>query len=85
MAQGASPTQQSRADVRAREAEELVAVWTAAGMPIGDVAELQYAFPTFTEGVGQAAQKLVRDLGLRPMPQLWSSLGEPGLWQGAQA
>jgi hypothetical protein len=54
MAQGASATQQSRADVRAREVEGLVAVWTA-------------------------AQKLVRDLGLRPMPQLWSSLGEPGL------
>jgi len=30
--------------------------------------------PTFTEGVSQAAQMLVNQLGVRPLPQLWSSL-----------
>ena len=39
-----------------------------------EVAELQYAFPTFTEGVSQAAQMVVNQLGVRPMPHLWSSL-----------
>ena len=46
-------------------------------MRVEDVAELQLAFPTFTEGVGMAAQMLVRELGIRPMPQIWSSLRAP--------
>ena len=50
----------------------MVAACMAAGMRIEDVAELQFAFPTFTEGVGMAAQMLVRQLGVRAMPQLWS-------------
>jgi hypothetical protein len=40
-------------------------------------AELQFAFPTFVEGISQAAQMLARDLGVRVMPQLWSSLVSP--------
>jgi dihydrolipoamide dehydrogenase len=52
----------------------MVAVCMASGMRVEEVAELQFAFPTFTEGVRQAAQKLVRDLGVRAMPQLWSNL-----------
>jgi dihydrolipoamide dehydrogenase len=43
-------------------------------MRVEDVAELQFAFPTFTEGVRQAAQMVVNQLGVRPMPHLWSSL-----------
>ena len=46
-------------------------------MLIEEVAQVQFAFPTFTEGVIQAAQMLVRKLGVRAMPQLWSSLGTP--------
>jgi dihydrolipoamide dehydrogenase len=46
----------------------------AAGMRIEQVAELELAFPTFTEGVGHAAQTLVRELGVGSIPQLWSSL-----------
>ena len=56
------------------EVIQMVAACMAAGMRIEEVAELEFAFPTFTEGVSQAAQMLVRDLGIRPMPQLWSSL-----------
>ena len=59
------------------EVIQMVAACMAAGMRIEEVAELQYAFPTFTEGVSHAAQLLVRDLGVRAMPQLWSSLSTP--------
>jgi len=43
-------------------------------MRVEDVAELQFTFPPFTEGVSQAAQTAVNQLGVRPMSQLWSSL-----------
>ena len=56
------------------EVIQMIAACMAARMPIEDVAELQFAFPTFTEGVHHAAQLVVRDLGIRPMPQLWSRL-----------
>ena len=60
------------------EVIQVVAACMAARMRVEDVAELQLAFPTFTEGVGMAAQKLVRELGIRSMPQVWSSLSPPG-------
>jgi pyruvate/2-oxoglutarate dehydrogenase complex dihydrolipoamide dehydrogenase (E3) component len=56
------------------EVIQTVAACMAAKMPVEDVAELQFAFPTFTEGVGQAAQMIVNQLGVRPVTQLWSSL-----------
>jgi len=56
------------------EVIQTVAACMATGMRIEDVAELQFAFPTFTEGVSQAAQMVVNQLGIGPMPQLWSSL-----------
>ncbi|OLD82404.1 MAG: hypothetical protein AUG54_02860 [Ktedonobacter sp. 13_1_20CM_4_53_7] len=51
---------------------QMVAACIASGMRVEQVAELQLAYPTFTEAVGMAAQKLVRELGLAPLPQLWS-------------
>jgi dihydrolipoamide dehydrogenase len=59
------------------EVIQMVAACMAAGMRVEEVAELQLAFPTFTEGVGMAAQMLVRELGVRAMPQAWSSLSAP--------
>jgi Pyridine nucleotide-disulphide oxidoreductase, dimerisation domain len=59
------------------EVIQMVAACMAAGMRVEEVAELQLAFPTFTEGVGMAAQMLIRELGVRAMPQLWSSLSAP--------
>lgn len=56
------------------EVIQMVAACMAAGMNIEKLAELQFAFPTFTEGVSQAAQMVVNQLGLHPMPHLWSSL-----------
>lgn len=56
------------------EVIQMVAACMSAGMRVEDVAELQFAFPTFSEGVSQAAQMIVNRLGVRPMPHLWSSL-----------
>jgi dihydrolipoamide dehydrogenase len=56
------------------EVIQMVAACMAAGMRIEEIAELQFAFPTFGEGIGMAAQLLVRELGVRAMPMPWSSL-----------
>jgi len=56
------------------EVIQMVAACMASGMRVEQVAELQLAYPTFTEAVGMAAQKLVRELGLAPLPQLWSDI-----------
>ena len=53
---------------------QMVAACMASGMRIEEVADLQLAYPTFTEAVGMAAQKLVRELGLAPLPQLLSDI-----------
>lgn len=56
---------------------QMVAACMASGMRVEQLAELQLAYPTFTEAVGMAAQKLVRELGLAPLPQLWSDIKSP--------
>jgi pyruvate/2-oxoglutarate dehydrogenase complex dihydrolipoamide dehydrogenase (E3) component len=56
------------------EVIQTVAACMSARMRVEDVAELQFAFPTFTEGVSQAARMVVDQLGVRPMSRLWSSL-----------
>jgi pyruvate/2-oxoglutarate dehydrogenase complex dihydrolipoamide dehydrogenase (E3) component len=53
------------------ETVQTVAACMAAGMTVERVAELQLAFPTFTEAVCMAAQKICRKLGMQ-LPQLWS-------------
>jgi len=57
------------------ETVQTVAACMAAGMTIEQVAELQLAFPTFTEAVCMAAQKICRTLGIGNFPQVWSYLG----------
>jgi pyruvate/2-oxoglutarate dehydrogenase complex dihydrolipoamide dehydrogenase (E3) component len=57
------------------ETVQTVAACMAAGMTVEQVAELQLAFPTFTEGVCMAAQKICRALGVGSFPQVWSYLG----------
>ena len=56
------------------EVIQVVAACMSAGMRIEQVAEMEFAFPTFTEGVQQAAQLLVHRLGVGVMPTPWSSL-----------
>ncbi|HEX6553621.1 MAG TPA: NAD(P)/FAD-dependent oxidoreductase [Ktedonobacteraceae bacterium] len=60
---------------------QMVAACMASGMRVEELAELQLAYPTFTEAVGMAAQKLVRELGLAPLPQLWSDITSPPVQQ----
>jgi hypothetical protein len=57
------------------ETVQTVAAAMAAGMTVEQVAELQLAYPTFTEGVGMAAQKICRAIGIGCFPQAWSYLG----------
>ena len=57
------------------ETVQTVAACMAAGMTIEHVAELQLAYPTFTEGVSMAAQKICRALGIGSFPRVWSYLG----------
>jgi pyruvate/2-oxoglutarate dehydrogenase complex dihydrolipoamide dehydrogenase (E3) component len=57
------------------ETVQTVAAAMAAGMTVEQVAELQLAYPTFTEGVSMAAQKICRAIGIGRFPQAWSYLG----------
>ena len=47
----------------------------AAGMTVDQLAEMQFAFPTFTEAVSMAAQKACRTIGIGHYPPVWSYLG----------
>jgi pyruvate/2-oxoglutarate dehydrogenase complex dihydrolipoamide dehydrogenase (E3) component len=57
------------------ETVQTVAAAMAAGMTVEQVAELQLAYPTFTEGVSMAAQKICHTLGIGRFPPVWSYLG----------
>jgi hypothetical protein len=48
-----------------------------ANLRVEQIAEMQFAFPTFTEAVGMAAQAIVRELGIAPLPPSWSDLHPP--------
>jgi len=56
------------------EVIQMAAACMAANLRVEQIAELQPAFPTFTEGVGVAAQKVVRDLGVTAWAPPWSDL-----------
>jgi pyruvate/2-oxoglutarate dehydrogenase complex dihydrolipoamide dehydrogenase (E3) component len=57
------------------ETVQTVAAAMAAGMTVEQVAELQLAYPTFTEGVPMAAQKICQNMGIGRFPRVWSYLG----------
>ena len=57
------------------ETVQTVAACMAAGMRVEQVAELQLAYPTFTEAVSMAAQKICRAIGIGGFAQAWSYLG----------
>jgi hypothetical protein len=62
-------------DRSSAETVQTVAACMAGAMTIEQVAELQLAFLTFTEGFSMAAQKICRTLGIGRFPQAWSYLG----------
>jgi pyruvate/2-oxoglutarate dehydrogenase complex dihydrolipoamide dehydrogenase (E3) component len=57
------------------ETVQVVATAMSAGMRVEQLAEMQFAFPTFTEAVSMAAQKICRSLGIGQFPPAWSYLG----------
>jgi pyruvate/2-oxoglutarate dehydrogenase complex dihydrolipoamide dehydrogenase (E3) component len=57
------------------ETVQVVATCIASDMPVDKVGEIQFAFPTFTEAVSMAAQKVCRKLGIGDFPEVWSYLG----------
>jgi pyruvate/2-oxoglutarate dehydrogenase complex dihydrolipoamide dehydrogenase (E3) component len=57
------------------ETVQTVAACMVGGMTVERVAELQLAFPTFTEGVSMAAQMICRTLDVGRFPRVWSYLG----------
>lgn len=56
------------------EIVQVAATAMAAGMTVEQIAGLSYAFPTFTEAIGMAAQKACRELGLGAFPTVWGEL-----------
>jgi pyruvate/2-oxoglutarate dehydrogenase complex dihydrolipoamide dehydrogenase (E3) component len=59
----------------AAETVQVVAVAMSTAMTVEQLAEMQFAFPTVTEGVGMAAQRACRALGGGEFPVTWSYLG----------
>jgi pyruvate/2-oxoglutarate dehydrogenase complex dihydrolipoamide dehydrogenase (E3) component len=57
------------------ETVQVVATAMAADMSVEQLAEMQFAFPTFTEAVSMAAQKACRAIGIGQFPPAWSYLG----------
>ena len=60
------------------ETVQVVATAMRAGMNVEQLAEMQFAYPTFTEAVSMAAQKACRTIGIGQFPPAWSYLGPPG-------
>jgi pyruvate/2-oxoglutarate dehydrogenase complex dihydrolipoamide dehydrogenase (E3) component len=63
-------------DEYSAETVQVVATAMSAGMSVEQLAEIQFAFPTFTEGISMAAQKVCRSLGVGHFPPVWSYLGD---------
>ena len=59
------------------ETVQVVATAMRAGMNVEQLAEMQFAYPTFTEAVSMAAQKVCRTIGIGQFPPAWSYLGAP--------
>lgn len=57
------------------ETVQTVAAAMAGGMTVEQIAGLQFAYPTVTEGISMAAQKICRAIGIGHFPQVWSDLG----------
>ena len=54
---------------------QVVVACMTAGMTVDQVAELPFAFPTFTVGISMAAQKICLELGIGNFPPVWGYLG----------
>jgi pyruvate/2-oxoglutarate dehydrogenase complex dihydrolipoamide dehydrogenase (E3) component len=59
----------------AAETVQVVAIAMSTAMTVERLAEIQFAFPTVTEGVAMAAQRACREMGIGEFPTMWSQLG----------
>ena len=59
----------------AAEAVQVVATAMSARMSVEQLADMQFAFPTYTEAISMAAQKVCRAIGTGHFPAAWSYLG----------
>jgi pyruvate/2-oxoglutarate dehydrogenase complex dihydrolipoamide dehydrogenase (E3) component len=66
---------------QAVEVVQIVATAMRAGMPVEQLAEVEFAYPTFTAIVGIAARRALRELGLVAVSPRW---GIPELTLGAE-
>jgi pyruvate/2-oxoglutarate dehydrogenase complex dihydrolipoamide dehydrogenase (E3) component len=57
------------------ETVQVVATAMRAGMNVEQLAEMEFAYPTFTEAVSMAAQKACRTIDIGQFPPAWSYLG----------
>jgi hypothetical protein len=62
---------------QAVEVVEIAAAAMAGGMPIEQLAEVEFAYPTFTSIVGLAARQVVHALRLGEGAQAWEAMGRP--------
>jgi pyruvate/2-oxoglutarate dehydrogenase complex dihydrolipoamide dehydrogenase (E3) component len=61
------------------EVVQTAAACMAANLRIEQIADLEPAFPTFTEGINIAAQMIVRQMGIAPSAPTWGELRAAGL------
>ena len=61
------------------ETVQVVATAMSAGMSVEQLAEMQFAYPTFTEAVSMAAQKVCRDHRHRAVPARLELPRPPGM------
>jgi pyruvate/2-oxoglutarate dehydrogenase complex dihydrolipoamide dehydrogenase (E3) component len=62
---------------QAVEVVQIAAAAMAAGMPVERVAEVEFAYPTFTSIVGLAARQVVHALRLGGDADAWEAMGRP--------
>lgn len=61
---------------QALEVVHVLATGMSANIWIEQLAELEFAYPTFTAIIGLAARTIVRDLGVTPLSTQWRTLGK---------
>ncbi len=71
---------------QALEVTQMVAAAMAARARVGDLAQLEIAYPTYAAIVGLAARRIVRELGFKATQAPWRALGriEGAEWERAE-
>jgi pyruvate/2-oxoglutarate dehydrogenase complex dihydrolipoamide dehydrogenase (E3) component len=62
---------------QAVEVVQIAATAMAAGMPVEQLAEIEFAYPTFTSIIGLAARQVVHALALGGEVEAWEAMGQP--------